>query len=65
MEVGCNSVLNPGTIIGKNTNIYPLSSVRGCVSANSIYKDKDNIVVKEVREEEKEAAGKGGLKVVK
>ena len=65
VEVGCNSVLNPGTIIGKNTNIYPLSSVRGCVPANSIYKDKDHIVVKEVREEEKEAAGKGGLKVVK
>ena len=64
VEVGCNSVLNPGTVIGKNSNIYPLSSVRGCVPANSIYKDKDNIVTKEVREEE-EPAGKGGLKVVK
>ena len=39
VEVGCNSVLNPGTIIGKNSNIYPLSSVRGCVPAKSIYKN--------------------------
>ena len=46
VEVGCNSVLNPGTVIGPNTNIYPLSSVRGVVPANSIYKDKDNIVTK-------------------
>lgn len=46
VEIGCNSVLNPGTIIGKNTNIYPLSSVRGVIEANSIYKDKDNIVKK-------------------
>ena len=38
VEVGCNSVLNPGTVIGKNTNIYPLSSVRGFVPSNSIYK---------------------------
>ena len=41
VEVGCNSVLNPGTVIGRNTNVYPLSSVRGCVPANSIYKAKD------------------------
>ncbi len=41
VEVGCNSVLNPGTVIGKNTNIYPLSSVRGVVAANSIYKAKN------------------------
>ena len=47
VEVGCNSVLNPGTIIGKNTSIYPLSSVRGYISENSIYKDKDNVVQKE------------------
>lgn len=47
VEVGCNSVLNPGTIIGKNTNIYPLSSVRGVISDNCIYKSKDNIVKKE------------------
>lgn len=38
VEVGCQSVLNPGTVIGKNTNIYPLSSVRGFVPSNSIYK---------------------------
>ena len=47
VEVGCNSVLNPGTIIGRNTNIYPLSRVRGVVPADSIYKDADNIVAKE------------------
>ena len=46
VEVGCNSVLNPGTVIGRNTNIYPLSSVRGVVPANSIFKDKDHIVEK-------------------
>lgn len=39
VEVGCNSVLNPGTVIGKNTNIYPLSSVRGVIPSNSIYKN--------------------------
>ena len=39
VEVGCNSVLNPGTVIGKNTNVYPLSSVRGVIPANSIYKN--------------------------
>ena len=38
VEVGCGSVLNPGTVIGKNTSIYPLTSVRGVVPANSIYK---------------------------
>ncbi len=47
VEVGCNSVLNPGTIVGRNTNIYPLSRVRGVVPADSIYKDGDNIVAKE------------------
>ena len=47
VEVGCNSVLNPGTVIGRNSNIYPLSPVRGVVPANSIYKNKDNIVTKE------------------
>ena len=46
VEVGCGSVLNPGTIIGRNTNIYPLSSVRGVVKENSIYKDKENIIKK-------------------
>ena len=46
VEVGCGSVLNPGPVIGKNTNIYPLSSVRGVVPANSIYKNKNEIVEK-------------------
>ena len=46
VEVGCNSVLNPGTVIGKNTNIYPLSCVRGYVLENSIYKKQDDIVIK-------------------
>ena len=46
VEVGCNSVLCPGTVIGRNTNVYPLSRVRGVVNANSIYKDSDNIVEK-------------------
>lgn len=45
-EIGCNSVLNPGTVIGKNTNVYPLSSVRGVIPADSIYKSSDNIVAK-------------------
>ena len=38
VEVGCNSVLNPGTVIGAHTNVYPLSSVRGAVPANAIFK---------------------------
>ena len=38
VEVGCNSVLNPGTVVGKNSNIYPLSSVRGVIEENKIYK---------------------------
>ena len=46
VEVGCGSVLNPGTVVGKNTNIYPLSSVRGVVPENSIYKNKNEIVDK-------------------
>lgn len=46
VEVGCGSVLNPGTVIGKNSNIYPLSSVRGIVPENSIYKNKNEIVEK-------------------
>ena len=45
-EIGCNSVLNPGAVIGRDSQIYPLSSVRGVIPANSIYKDKDNIVLK-------------------
>ena len=46
VEVGCGSVLNPGTVISKNTNIYPLSSVRGVVQSNSIYKNQNEIVKK-------------------
>ncbi len=47
VEVGCNSVLNPGSVIGRHTNIYPLSMVRGTVPANSIYKNKNEIVEKQ------------------
>ena len=46
VEVGCNSVLNPGTVVGRNTNIYPLSMVRGYVPENSIYKKKGEIAEK-------------------
>lgn len=46
VEVGCNSVLNPGTVIGRHSNIYPLSSVRGVVPADSIYKNKNEVVAK-------------------
>ncbi len=49
VEVGCNSVLNPGTVIGKNSNIYPLSPVRGLVPADSIFKSADNIVKKKTK----------------
>lgn len=47
VEVGCNSVLNPGSVIGRNSNIYPLSMVRGVVPAKSIYKNKNEIVEKQ------------------
>ena len=46
VEVGCNSVLNPGTVIGRNSNVYPLSCVRGVVPADSIYKTGGIIVAK-------------------
>ena len=46
VEVGCNSVLNPGTVIGRDSNVYPVSCVRGVVPENSIYKEKGNIVKK-------------------
>ncbi len=46
VEVGCNSVLNPGTVIGVDTNIYPLSRVRGIIPAHSIYKDAEHVVEK-------------------
>ena len=47
VEVGCNSVLNPGTVIGAHSNIYPLSAVRGVVPANSIYKTAAIVISKE------------------
>ena len=46
VEVGCNSVLNPGTVVGRNSNVYPLSSVRGTVPENSIFKTGGIIVSK-------------------
>ena len=46
VEVGCGSVLNPGSVIGRNSNIYPLSSVRGVVAPNSIYKKQGEVVNK-------------------
>ena len=48
VEIGCGSVLNPGTVIGRNTNVYPLSSVRGVVSKNSIYKNQNEIIEKQI-----------------
>ena len=47
VEVGCNSVLNPGTVVGRISNIYPLSCVRGVIPANSIYKTGGVIAAKE------------------
>lgn len=47
VEIGCNTVLNPGTVIGKNSNVYPLSCVRGFVAGNSIYKTGGIIVPKQ------------------
>ncbi len=46
VEVGCGSVLNPGTVVGRESNIYPLSSVRGVVPEKSIYKRKTEVVNK-------------------
>ena len=46
VEIGCGSVLNPGTIVGKETNVYPLSSVRGVIPEHSIYKKHNEIVDK-------------------
>lgn len=48
-EVGCNSVLNPGTVLGRNTNVYPLSMVRGYVPENSIYKNQGEVCEKILR----------------
>lgn len=51
VEIGCNSVLNPGTVVGKNSVVYPVSGVRGVVPENSIYKSNQNIVKKRKLEE--------------
>lgn len=49
VEVGCNSVLNPGTVIGRDCNVYPLSSVRGVIPAEHIFKDAQRVVKKEAK----------------
>lgn len=46
VEVGCNSVLNPGTVLGRNSMVYPTSGVRGFIPENSIFKAPENIVTK-------------------
>ena len=46
VEVGCNSVLNPGTVIGPDSNVYPTSCVRGVIPASHVYKDKDHVIAK-------------------
>lgn len=48
VDIGCNSVLNPGTIIGHDTKVYPLSMVRGVINPNMIFKSNDNIVKREM-----------------
>ena len=50
VEVGCNAVCNPGTVIGRNSNVYPTSCVRGVVPANSIWKNNGKIVCKAEKE---------------
>ncbi len=45
-EIGCNSVLNPGSVVGRRSNVYPLSMVRGCIPENHIYKDRDHVIPK-------------------
>ena len=49
VEVGCNSVLNPGTVLGRRASVYPLSCVRGAVEADCIYKGEGNIVPRDIR----------------
>ena len=49
VEVGCNSVLNPGTVIGRDCNVYPLSSVRGVIPAEHIFKDAQHVIKKEAK----------------
>ncbi len=51
-EVGCNSVLNPGTVVGRHSTVYPTSCVRGVIPENSIYKNADNIIIKNKSEGE-------------
>ena len=46
VEIGCNSVLNPGTVVGRRSSVYPTSCVRGVIPADSIYKDKVDIVLR-------------------
>lgn len=46
VEIGCNSVLNPGTVVGRNSNVYPTSCVRGVIPENHIFKDAQHIVPK-------------------
>ena len=46
-DIGCNTVLNPGTVVGRNTNVYPTSCVRGCIPASCIYKKQGEIVKKD------------------
>lgn len=48
VEIGCNSVLNPGTVLGRCSSVYPTSCVRGVIPENAIYKSKDNIVIRGV-----------------
>ena len=50
VEIGCNTVLNPGTVIGKHTTVYPLSSVRGVIPPKRIFKGKSEIAIKETKE---------------
>lgn len=50
VEIGCNSVLNPGAIIGRNSTVYPLSSVRGVIKENSIYKNSGEVILKTQRD---------------
>ena len=45
-EIGCNSVLNPGTIVGRNSNVYPTSCVRGVIPENSIFKNDGTVIRK-------------------
>ena len=46
VEVGCGTVVNPGSVIGRNTSVYPLSMVRGYIPADSVYKNQGEIVEK-------------------